>query len=76
MSDVSDNETPEEWEAEVDTAEQAITQAQASFLDVLELSREVQVSLSPDREERATCIRKLRYRLDDLLEEQQQKPAA
>ncbi|KAL7578801.1 hypothetical protein ACA910_016023 [Epithemia clementina (nom. ined.)] len=79
VNDVAENEVPEYWQAEVDTAEQAIAQAQAAFLDVLELAREMEVPLSSERGVEASRIRQLRYRLEELIEEQdrlQQKPAA
>ena len=71
MNDIASNETPEHFETEIETAELAITEAQAALLDVLEVAREKEVLLSPEQEEEAGSIRKLRQRLDNLLEEKE-----
>eukprot|EP00522_Entomoneis_paludosa_P011056 CAMPEP_0172439708 /NCGR_PEP_ID=MMETSP1065-20121228/606_1 /TAXON_ID=265537 /ORGANISM="Amphiprora paludosa, Strain CCMP125" /LENGTH=174 /DNA_ID=CAMNT_0013188427 /DNA_START=154 /DNA_END=678 /DNA_ORIENTATION=- len=62
VADVVANEAPEHWQEEVETAEEALTQAQASFLEVLEMTEERESR----REQAAIHLRQLRQQLDGL----------
>eukprot|EP00527_Entomoneis_sp_CCMP2396_P006134 CAMPEP_0198143454 /NCGR_PEP_ID=MMETSP1443-20131203/7627_1 /TAXON_ID=186043 /ORGANISM="Entomoneis sp., Strain CCMP2396" /LENGTH=192 /DNA_ID=CAMNT_0043806693 /DNA_START=102 /DNA_END=680 /DNA_ORIENTATION=- len=75
VEDVMETETPELWQEEMETAEEAMTQAQAAYLDVLDIARECEVHESR-REEAAVYIKQLRKQLDRLTEPENNVTAA
>lgn len=65
VGDMTTLETPEHWREEMESVEEAITQAQAAYVDVLDIARECE-DQEDRREEAAVNIRQLRRQLDAL----------
>lgn len=76
VRDVAQKEAQDNWQEEVATAEQALAEAQAAYLDVLDVLRLEQDADNIDlikRSEASCLIRQLRQELDLLIQAEQQR---